>query len=206
MNTTYERLLERYNEGNVPWDAELPPPEVLALIPTLPPGRALDLGCGYGRASIYMASQGWQVDGVDFIDQAVAVARQRATAAGVDVRFHVASITDLGFLAAPYDFALDVGCSHALDEAELRLYEGELARLLRPGAIFLLYVRLRDEDAPAEEGPRGMPESWLRAIFTADFDFTQVERGLTTMADGSSWASAWYWLRRKANPAPAGSA
>ena len=40
--------------------------------------RILDLGCGPGRASIYLARLGWQVDGVDFVPQAIATARQRA--------------------------------------------------------------------------------------------------------------------------------
>jgi len=33
------------------------------------------LGCGPGRASIYLARRGWQVDGVDFIPDAIELAR-----------------------------------------------------------------------------------------------------------------------------------
>ena len=45
---TYERMARRYTDGDVPWDHELPPPEVIVLLDRLPAGRALDVGCGYG--------------------------------------------------------------------------------------------------------------------------------------------------------------
>lgn len=81
------RFTERYTNGQVPWDDSLPPPEVQALVATLPPGRALDLGCGYGRTAIYLAQHGWQVDAIDFVPQAIAEAEKRAMAAGVAPKF-----------------------------------------------------------------------------------------------------------------------
>ncbi len=36
------------------------------------PGKALDLGMGQGRNSIYLAMNGWEVTGVDIADEAVA--------------------------------------------------------------------------------------------------------------------------------------
>ncbi|HEY3611941.1 MAG TPA: class I SAM-dependent methyltransferase [Pseudonocardiaceae bacterium] len=47
----------------------------------LPPGRALDLGCGSGRHAIYLARNGWEVTGVDLVRDAVESARQKAEAA-----------------------------------------------------------------------------------------------------------------------------
>ena len=81
--SAYDRFRERYEEGRVPWDDPLPPPEIMALAAELSPGRGLDLGCGFGRATIYLAYRGWRMDGVDFIPQAIAIAQQRAETAGV---------------------------------------------------------------------------------------------------------------------------
>mgnify|MGYP003516116257 CR=1 FL=1 len=58
----YERFADRYASGELPWDQADPPPEVLAYVPTLPPGRALDLGCGLGRASLFIAGLGCSRD------------------------------------------------------------------------------------------------------------------------------------------------
>jgi len=49
----------------------------------LPPGRALDLGCGQGGDAIWLAQRGWTVTGVDVSATALAVAAEQAAAAGV---------------------------------------------------------------------------------------------------------------------------
>lgn len=49
----------------------------------LPPGRALDLGCGEGGDAIWLAGRGWRVTGVDVSATAVARGRAAARAAGL---------------------------------------------------------------------------------------------------------------------------
>jgi SAM-dependent methyltransferase len=200
MNSKQERLRERYAAGETPWDHELPPPEVIATLPDLPAGRALDLGCGYGRAAVYMARHGWRVDGVDFIDLAIAGAQRRAEAAGVADRaqFHVGPVTDLSYLSGPYDMALDVGCMHNLDEAELRAYEAELARLLRPGGLYLLFAHLRGDpvEYDSDGRPRWLVEETLHKIFQTNFNLDKAEYGQTQMPDQDPWPSAWFWFSR----------
>lgn len=49
----------------------------------LPPGTALELGCGEGADSIWLAEHGWTVTAVDISANALAVATERAAAHGV---------------------------------------------------------------------------------------------------------------------------
>ncbi len=197
--SVYERMMKRYAGGMVPWDDVLPPPEVMALAEKLAQGRALDLGCGYGRSSIYLAQHGWQVDGVDFVPQAIVEANARAQQAGVadQIRFYNASVTELDFLTPAYDLAVDVGCMHALDEAGLQAYAAGLRRLLRPGAQYLLYGRLRQADDDPENGPRGLPEEQIRSLFAEEFELEQMVRGETAVPDQPIWSSAWFYFRRQ---------
>ena len=205
MTTKLTRFEERYVTGQVPWDRALPPPEVQAIVPTLTPGRALDIGCGYGRAAIFLAQEGWEADGVDFVPQAIEGAKQRAAAAGLPperIHFHCADVTRLDFLHPPYDFAVDVGCLHSLEEEDLQRLHGELCRLLRPGALFMLFAHLRDPEAEVDpERPRGLLQELLLRVFLngadAGFQAEKVEHGTTTLPDGTSYASAWFWLRRQ---------
>lgn len=202
MSTTYERMLARYAAGDMPWDDTLPPPEIVAVTAALPPGRALDLGCGYGRAAIYLAQHGWQVDGIDFIPSAIAEARRRALAAGVEVQFHEGDVTALSFLNGQYDLALDVGCAHSLDEAGLRRYVASLRQRLRPGAWYVLSARLRAaSDETPEEGPRGLDEAFLLALMAEGFHLERSEHG-SYSGPQASWPSAWFWFSRQVDNAP----
>jgi SAM-dependent methyltransferase len=73
-----------YRVGFKPWDKEqIPDPvrEVVEGPEAPPPGRALDLGCGTGTQSVYLAQHGWDVIGIDFVSRPLAQARGKALAA-----------------------------------------------------------------------------------------------------------------------------
>ena len=65
-----------------------------AEIVDLEPGKALDLGCGSGTNTLKLAKLGWEVTGVDWADSAIKLARQAATAQGLNANFIVADITE----------------------------------------------------------------------------------------------------------------
>lgn len=55
----------------------------------LPPGRALDLGCGTGYLGIRLAKAGWEVDAVDISPRALKASRESAELSEVQLRvFH----------------------------------------------------------------------------------------------------------------------
>jgi cyclopropane fatty-acyl-phospholipid synthase-like methyltransferase len=194
--TRFQRFQQRYRDGDLPWDHDLPPPEVMVTADALPPGRALDLGCGTGRACVYLAARGWLVDGVDFIPEAIACAEERVQHAGVSdrVRLFAASVTDVHFLREPYDLVIDVGCMHGMTAEELGAYAGEVARLTRPGGLYLLFAHLHDE--ASRETPRWIVKGVVEQLFAPDFEVERVEYGVTHVCD-TIWPSAWYWLRRR---------
>lgn len=198
MDTIRAQMEERYASGEVPWDNPLPPPELMAVAEAMPPGRALDLGCGYGRTAIYLAQRGWEVDGVDYVALAVEEARRRTHTAGVQARFHHGPVTDLSFLQPPYDLAVDVGCGHNLAPEGWRAYHAELRRLLRSGGLFLLFshVLREGEQAEGEDTPHGLDLEAFQALFEDGFRAERIVHGETVMPQGK-WPSAWLWMRRE---------
>jgi SAM-dependent methyltransferase len=62
-----------------------PNAHLMAEAAALPPGRALDAGCGHGADALWLAMHGWQVTAVDFSAVALAHGRAMAEAAGADV-------------------------------------------------------------------------------------------------------------------------
>lgn len=67
--------------------------DVVALARTLTPGTALDLGCGAGQNSIWLAEHGWEVLGVDIAGSAIGRAESAAQAAGVSATFECDDLT-----------------------------------------------------------------------------------------------------------------
>ncbi len=202
MNTPpeplYDRIRQRYLEQNVPWDHALPPPEVLAYAASQKPGRMLDLGCGYGRACLHLGSLGWTCEGVDFVPEAIEGARARIEAAGLTERvtLHHADVSKLDFLSGPYDFILDVGCLHSQQESVCGRYAAHVARLCRPGGLFLLFAHLGDGAEPDQQ--RWITQARLDGLFARHFLIERLELGTTTVGD-ETWRSGWFWMRRADN-------
>jgi SAM-dependent methyltransferase len=192
----YSRMVEKYANDDTPWTHhELPPPEVQEIVERLSPGRALDLGCGHGRASRYLAQRGWQVDGVDFVPQAIAEAKSLSAQAGLAeaINFWVGDITQLTMLTGPYDLVLDVGCAHSLDAEDWQMHYQELARLVRPGGVYLHYSRLQ-----VEAGGWGLDDQAYQNLMHKGFRLTAVTYGLTVMSSTEQWPSVWFeWARCK---------
>jgi SAM-dependent methyltransferase len=195
MDDCFHRMQQRYIAQDLPWDDDLPPPEIQAIAETMPPGRMLDMGCGGGRACIYLAQRGWRCTGVDFVPEAIALAQERAAAAGVAhaIQFYTASVTALDVLSPPYDLVVDVGCMHALRGDDLPRYAAQVARLLREGGLYVLFARLKE--AMTDESPRGITEPTIRAVMGACCEIEQCIYGETHTSE-SSWRSAWFWMRR----------
>lgn len=98
----------------------------------------LDLGCGHGMWSAFLAEQGARVVAFDISKEQVRAARRRAQARGVPDRFHpaVASATALPFADASFDLVQGQDIIHHI--ADTGLLGREIARVLRPGgrAVF----------------------------------------------------------------------
>jgi len=106
----------------------------------LTPGTALDLGCGTGDNSIYLAKHGWQVTGVDFVAKAVEKARAKAEADKLTVNFARADVTRLSSEGVGTNFGLivDNGCLHGMSPEDRNAYVREVTAVAAPGARLLL--------------------------------------------------------------------
>ena len=131
-----------YRIGFTPWDGHAIAQSLRDLIegsgdtPALPAGTALDVGCGTGDSSIYLAQHGWKVTGVDFVRKALDKARAKTRAAGVQVKFVQADVTHLGQAAVDEKFELmvDNGCLHGMSDDDRDLYVEEITAAAAPGA------------------------------------------------------------------------
>jgi SAM-dependent methyltransferase len=132
-----------YRLGFTPWDGHELSRALRDLIegPDVPaPGTALDIGCGTGDSSIYLAKHGWRVTGVDYIAKPLAKARVKAAAEGVDVTFAEADATRLSTQGIGDGFGLivDNGCLHGMSDADRDSYVREVTAIAAPDARLFL--------------------------------------------------------------------
>jgi SAM-dependent methyltransferase len=129
----------------------------------LEPGRALDVGCGSGRDAVHLAARGWQVTAVEFVDKALARARERAAEDGVEVRWVRGDVGELGRLGLEpgYTLLYDFGCIQGLPDSARQGAAAGLTELAAPGATLLL---LAFKGARRLVLPRGMDTDQLLAL------------------------------------------
>jgi SAM-dependent methyltransferase len=99
-------------------------------------GPVLDIGCGPGWTSLFLARAGYDVVGVDLADRMIEVARERAARENLTAEFHVGDMEDLDVGRYDFDGALFFDCLHHCPG-----YAAALKRAhahLRPGGHILL--------------------------------------------------------------------
>lgn len=182
----------RYLSGDTPWDTGVVPPEVEALVGAgvLRPGWALDLGCGSGVSTRYLARRDFRAIGIDLAHSALVRGSQAAAADLLPAYFCLGDVCDLSFLRVRAEFALDVGCLHGTPAVRRASYIRSLADHLLPDALYLLYAFLPNH----EGGPGGIGPDDL-AGFAPQFVLRWVQHGFDRTRP-----SAWYLLQRTRVP------
>jgi 2-polyprenyl-3-methyl-5-hydroxy-6-metoxy-1,4-benzoquinol methylase len=120
--------------------AQRPPnAHLVAEVAALPPGRALDAGCGHGAETLWLAARGWQVTAVDFSLAALGHARSTAEALGPSLAGRITWVEgDLGAWTPPQGHFDLVVCLYvhvpgSVDEMVRRMASG-----VAPGGALLL--------------------------------------------------------------------
>ncbi|MBB5874241.1 SAM-dependent methyltransferase [Allocatelliglobosispora scoriae] len=162
--------------GGPPWSIGGPQP---ALAPVLAGGvrgpKVLDIGCGTGDLAIALARLGHEVTAVDISQVAIDMARAKAAAEGLAVRFEVQDAAQLSLPSAPFDSIFDSGLLHSLHRnggGAADDYLALLPGLAAPGAtVVVLAVSIEDGNG------WGVTEDYLRAGFAEPvWTGTGVER------------------------------
>ncbi len=121
---------------------------------SIPTGRALDFGCGVGRATQALAGRFEHVDGVDIAAPMVEHAR-RYNAYGDRCAYHVNTDPDLRLFAnATFDLAYSAHVLQHMHPRYAEVYVKEFFRVLKPGGVALFEIPTQRVEGSAEPLPR----------------------------------------------------
>ena len=152
---------ERYAGEDKIWSGN-PNAQLVAEVAGLPPGTALDVGCGEGGDVIWLARRGWQVTGADFSANGLARAARHAAEAGVADRTDWWQVDARTFAADGRSY--DLVTSHFLHVPDGGMVEvtGRLAGAVAPGGHLLIVGH-----APSEVFTQ-LSATHRRAMFLAE--------------------------------------
>lgn len=167
---------DRYRSTELVWSTT-PNRWVAEETATLTPGRALELACGEGRNSIFLAQQGWDVTGVDFSGEAIAKSRRLALAqqTPVTVDWRCADATEF---AEPSSYDLAMLVYLQLPASQRRATIRAAWQSLRSGGVLLVIAHHSENPAAGVGGPQDPA-----VLYTQDdvlTDLTDVGAHFTT--------------------------
>ncbi len=118
-----------------------PHPLVVEFAATLTPGRALDVACGVGRHSLFLAERGWQVTAVDSSKVAIELLSQAAAKKHLSVDARLADLERGEFLIEPDSYDLIVNCCYLQRDLFPAIKAG-----VKIGGCVLAVIAMVDDD------------------------------------------------------------
>lgn len=188
---------QHYVDDELPWDTGSPDPRLARVLSdhAVAPTSALDIGCGTGTNTVWLARRGFDVTGVDISDTAIDRARARAEEAGVHCEFVRADFLADPLPGPPRGFAYDRGVFHVFEAADRARFAARLAELLEPGAIWHSLAGSTD-GPPRDAGPPRI--SATDVVSAVEPHFEILELSSTRFDDDlHSDARAWVLVARR---------
>lgn len=188
---------DRYLSGDTPWDTGEPNGHLIEFLQSHPceRGHALDVGCGTGTNSLWLARQGLTVLGVDVSPIAIEKARAKAADTSLDCRFVTADFLGDGITDGPFDVVFDLGCFHLFDKhVDRERFAERVASLLGRSGRWLSLIG-------STEGPErdhGPPRRTARDVVSAVEPVLEILefRSIELQANLPAPAAAWLCLSR----------
>ncbi len=128
-----------YEKPGAIWTNKESPKELIDLVESgkIKPCKVIDVGCGEGFYSIYLASKGFDVTGIDISEKAINYAKENARKAGFDIKFIAMDLNDLSKLKEKFDFVLEWAILHCVPFEKRKNYVENVSNLLNKGAKYL---------------------------------------------------------------------
>ncbi|HYB04446.1 MAG TPA: class I SAM-dependent methyltransferase [Nitrososphaerales archaeon] len=155
-------------EGTPPWDIGRAQKEFVLLEERGEvKGSILDMGCGTGENSLYFASRGHEVLGIDFSEIAIRKAQKKAQGRHLEhLSFRIADALNLSqnLAGSSFDNVIDSGVFHVFTDDQRNKYVDNLQFVLKPsGKYFMLCF---SELEPADwGGPRRITKKEIETAF-----------------------------------------
>jgi len=148
-----ERFKERKAEGELGWADEDSYKTKVARIEKFLArhdvprnGRFLELGCGAGNITLFMAEKGFEAYGIDIAPEAITWAEEKMRKSSASADFRVGNVVDMkSYSDGFFDFVFDGETLHCIIGEDRKTCLASVFRVLKPGGLFLVGANLVNE-------------------------------------------------------------
>ena len=178
LSGAIKAFAEHYEDGNSPvWDIGRPKQPFIEIANQVVE-PILDAGCGTGDTSIFFASRGLKVIGIDFVENAILRAKSKVKGHNLPVEFLVKDAVTLDEWDIKFNTVIDSGLLHAIYDRQK--YAKGLKHVLHSGGrLFVFYFK----DDPSSPGG-GISDNELKELFA---DGWKIESIKSVSEDNDEW-------------------
>ena len=149
--------------------------------------RVLEYGCGTGAAACFLAERGFQVDAVDLVPDAIAVARRFAAERGLEIRYAVQDICQWQDVGDRFDYVIDIFCLQSIvTDTDRTDVLASVRRRLNPGGRYLITTAMHEPGRVYDDDDHYDPSTGIV--------WTQVPSQVT---DSVRFGDSWYVPNRR---------
>ena len=193
-----EQFRERYKSGNTPWDIGKPDFNLIHTVTTMDikPCKVLEIGCGTGNNSIWLAQKNFDVIGIDSSEIAIQKALEKASKANVNCAFIGINFLKNKIESIPFGFVFDRGCFHVFkSDQERKIFAENVSAHLEKGGLWLSIVGNADE----QRDHPGPPQRTARDIVNSVEPYFEILSLVSSQfeSDRPNPPRAWVCLMRK---------
>lgn len=176
VELTYDRIFSKPLSGDPEKDGFTSTPSVFMMESTkdLKPGKALDVGAGQGRNSVWLAVQGWQVTAMDISGVGLAAAKAAAEKEGVSLATVRAAYRDFDFGQEQWDLIVMILSWAPVSDPD---FTARVNASLRPGGVVVFEHVLETEKQSFPPVVQGLAPNALLTFFK-DFHIVKYEEGV----------------------------
>lgn len=167
LMTIEDGYRKRYESGNTPWDVGKPDFNLIETVTRHPVKscKVLDVGCGTGDNSIWLARNNFDVVGTDVSDAALEKAKEKVAAAGVECKLLLVDFMRNEIEGRPFGFVFDRGCFHSFNSEDDRLkYSKKVAEHLEDDGLWLTIAGNSDENRRGPGPPQRSASDIVLAV------------------------------------------
>jgi ubiquinone/menaquinone biosynthesis C-methylase UbiE len=191
----WDQIYRRYPVESWGWELGKPRPILVEFVEKglIKRGKVLDLCCGAGTNTVYLAEKGFEVTAIDISRKAIAYAKDKAGHANVKIDFMIQSFVDLSFKDEKFDFVFDMGCFHHVEIVDRPKFITGVHRVLKKAGNYLLTC-FSYKNGPAWNH---FTEKQLISLFSDYFNIREIRHVSSIEGDGVKRYFYTVWMKKK---------